>query len=260
MSKLFEELDYRTTPLGDLFLRRRRHMGLDADIYEIKLGNDFLMSSMFTASELALGRLGVERALSQQQRARPDAAHLQPTLNVVVGGLGLGYTAAAVLESEATSTLCVVEYLEPVIEWHRQGLLPTSLQLTEDARCSFLQGDFFALAVSAEGFDPVQPGRRYDAILVDIDHSPEQWLNPGNESFYHSDGLRRMKGHLNPGGVFGLWSNEPADPEFTQRLATVFGAAYAEAVVFHNPLQNRDFAQSVYIATAEPNDGSPYME
>jgi spermidine synthase len=259
MSKLFEELDYRETPLGELFLRRRRHIGLDADIYEIKLGEDFLMSSLFTSSELALGRLGVARA-SENRRARPDELRVEHKLDVVVGGLGLGYTAAAVLEREATGSLCVVEYLEPVIEWHRQGLLPTSSNLIQDARCSFLQGDFFALASSTEGFDPVQPGRRFDAILVDIDHTPDQWLNPSNESFYHPDGLRRLKSHLNSGGVFGLWSNEPADAEFTQRLAAIFGAAYAEPVVFHNPLQNREFTQSVYIATAESNDGLPYPE
>ncbi len=259
MSRLFEELDYRETPLGALFLRRRRQVGLDTDIFEIKLGDDFLMSSMFTASELALGRLGVASA-RKHKHTRPEEPHLQRKLSVVVGGLGLGYTAAAVLENEDTGSLCVVEYLEPVIEWHRQGLLPTSSRLTEDARCSFLQGDFFALAASEQGFDPVQPGRRFDAILVDIDHTPEQWLNPGNESFYHPDGLLRLKGHLHPGGVFGVWSNEPADAEFTQRLASIFGAAHAEPVVFHNPLQNRDFTQCVYIATAEPGDGSPTME
>lgn len=259
MSKLFEELDHRETPLGELYLRRRRHIALDIDVYEIKLGEDFLMSSMFTASEIALGRLGVTQALAHR-RPRSNAPDPPRTLDVVVGGLGLGYTAAAVLESEDTGSLSVVEYLQPVIEWHQLGLLPASSQLTADARCTFIQGDFFALAASEQGFDPVQPGRRFDAILVDIDHTPEQWLNPGNESFYHPDGLLRLKGHLHPGGVFGLWSNEPADAEFTQRLASIFGAAHAEPVVFHNPLQNREFTQSVYIAIAEPDDGSPYLE
>ncbi len=259
MSKLFEELDYRETPLGELYLRRRRHIALDLDVYEIKLGNDFLMSSMFTASEIALGRLGVAMAHSRS-RSRSNLPDPPGRIDVVVGGLGLGYTAAAVLESENTGSLTVIEYLRPVIEWHQQGLLPVSSQLMTDPRCSVVQGDFFACAASEQGFDSVQPGRRFDAILVDIDHTPEQWLSSSNESFYHPEGLRHLKGHLHPGGVFGLWSNEPEAAEFTQRLATVFGAAYAELVVFHNPLQNRDFTQSVYIAIAESGDASPQPE
>jgi len=59
MSSLFEELDYRPTPIGALSLRRRRELTLDTDVFEIKLGEEFLMSSLFTASEIALARLGL---------------------------------------------------------------------------------------------------------------------------------------------------------------------------------------------------------
>ena len=59
MSRLFEELDYRATPIGELSLRRRRELSLDVEVYEIKLGDEFLMSSLFTASEIALARLGL---------------------------------------------------------------------------------------------------------------------------------------------------------------------------------------------------------
>ena len=58
---MFEELDYRPTPIGTLSLRRRRDLTLDIDVFEIKLGEDFLMSSLFTASEVALARLGLAR-------------------------------------------------------------------------------------------------------------------------------------------------------------------------------------------------------
>lgn len=96
--------------------------------------------------------------------------------------------------------------------------------------------------------DPDRPGRRFDAILVDIDHSPERLLAPQSESFYQPDGLRRVVAHLHPGGVFGLWSDDRPDDAFTQRLAAVFAQAQAEAVTFYNPLQNCDFTQTVYIA------------
>jgi hypothetical protein len=120
MSLDFEELDYRPTPIGALSLRRRRELKLAVDVFEIKLGDEFLMSSLFTASEIALARLGLAE-LSEHG------------LDVVVGGLGLGYTAKAVLEHHKVASLLVVEALEAVIEWHAEGLVPLGPELTGDS-------------------------------------------------------------------------------------------------------------------------------
>ena len=95
-------------------------------------------------------------------------------LDVVVGGLGLGYTARAVLENAGVRSLIVVDALAEVIEWHEQGLLPLGKELTGDPRCRLVNGDFFAMSHSAEGFDHRSQGRRFDAVLVDIDHSPRK--------------------------------------------------------------------------------------
>ncbi len=253
MGKLFEELDHSHTSLGELILRRRRYVGLDEEVYEVKLGEDFLMSSLFTASEEALGRLGVHHSrlsrAAAEETGEDDAEHRG--LDVVVGGLGLGYTAAAVLESPAVRSLVVVEYLEPVIEWHRSGMLPVSATLTGDERCRIVSADFFASAFSEEGFDPSRPGHRFDAVLADIDHSHDAWLDPANDSLYQVEGLRSLKRHLLPGGVFGLWSNDPPDGDFRGRMAAAFAAEWAEAVVFHNPLQNIEVTQTVYIGVSE---------
>lgn len=235
MRPSFEELDYRPTPIGALSLRRRHDLRLGEDVLEIKLGDAFLMSSRFTASEIALARLG----LAEIAADAPD---------VVVGGLGLGYTAAAVLEDNRVASLLVVDMLEPVIDWHRDGLLPLGPALTGDARCRLLLGDFFALAASADGFDPDRPGRRMDAILVDIDHAPDDLLDTGSAGFYTPDGLAAMARHLKPEGVFGLWSNDPPDPAFTDRLSGVFDSARAEPVVFDNPYQGGTVTQTVYLA------------
>jgi len=236
MSEYFAELDYRPTPLGALVLRRRRELSLGVDVYEIKLGDEYLMSSLFTASEVALSRLGL--------------AELSGTgLDVVVGGLGLGYTALTVLEHDTVASLTVVETLDAVIDWHRDGLLPLGPALTADPRCHFRHGDFFALAASDEGFDVANPARRFDAILVDIDHAPDFWLDPANAVFYQPDGLKKLCSHLRPGGVFGLWSNDRPDDAFVARLAAVFAEARAEPVTFKNPLQqDREFTQTVYLA------------
>ena len=60
MSTDFEELDFRKTPLGELTLRRRRVPALDGlEVFEVKLGEDFLMSSMFHEVEVALADLSL---------------------------------------------------------------------------------------------------------------------------------------------------------------------------------------------------------
>ena len=238
MSIRFEELDHRPTKLGRLSLRRRREPSLDIDVYEIKLDDEFLMSSLFTASEIALARLGL--------------AEIPGTgLDVVVGGLGLGATARAVLEEARVGSLVVVEALEAVIEWHRDGLLPLGERLAADPRCRFVHGDFFALAASpAGGFDPGNPGRRFDAVLVDIDHSPRHRLHESHAAFYTVDGLRLLASHLRPGGVFALWSNDPPAGEFEAVLREVFATARAHVVTFPNPLRDRDETNTVYVARA----------
>lgn len=222
MSHLFEELDYCPTPIGALSLRRRRDLRMGVDVWEIMLGQEFLMTSHFTASEVALGRLGVEACAGA-------------SLDVVVGGLGLGYTAEAVLADRRVANLLVVEYLAPVIEWHETGILPLGTRLADDPRCRLVEGDFFAMS-RGDGFDPDRPGRRFDAILADIDHAPDHLLDPRSDSFYQVEGLRALGRHLKPGGIFGLWSNEVSDQRFLDRLGAAFAEAWAEPVTFDNPL------------------------
>lgn len=235
MSLLFEELDYRPTPMGALVLRRRRELSLGVEVYEIKLGDAFLMSSLFTESERQLANLALAELTARG-------------LDVVVGGLGLGYTAKAVLDHDTVGSLTVVDALDAVIDWHKSGLLPLGGELTGDPRCTFVHGDFFALAASDAGFDPDTPGRCFDAILVDIDHAPDFWLAPENAAFYTPEGLQRLGRHLKPGGIFGLWSNDRPDEAFTARLAEVFEDARAEPVTFRNPLQDSEAVQTVYLA------------
>jgi spermidine synthase len=232
MSVYFEELDFRPTPMGALSLRRRRQLSSGIDVYEIKLGDEFLMSSLFTAAEIALARLGL-------------AALERTDLDVVVGGLGLGYTAQAVLEDLRVRSLVVVDALAEVIEWHERGLLPLGAMLTADPRCRLVNGDFFAM--SASGLDPQTPGRRFDAVLVDIDHSPRNLLHPRHAALYQPEGLRKLDQHLHPGGVFALWSNDPPDEAFKAVLASVFATSDAHIVTFDNPLQDRDASNTVYI-------------
>jgi hypothetical protein len=91
------------------------------------------------------------------------------------------------------------------------------------------------------------PGRCFDGIFLDIDHTPDFYLNPSHAGFYSDDGLHRLSGQLKPGGIFALWSNDPPQEEFLGRLRQHFARAQAEEVVFFNPLLEEDCVQTVYI-------------
>jgi spermidine synthase len=237
MSIFFEELDYRPTPMGVLTLRRRRKPGTEIDIFEIKLGDEFLMSSAFTAAEVALADVGL-------------AAVSGDRLDVVVGGLGLGYTAMAALAHQEVGSLIVIDALGEVIEWHRAGLIPIGRELSADPRCRLVHGDFFKMATSADGsLDPDSPGRRFDAVLVDIDHAPDNLLHPSHAVLYTAAGLRRVADHLKPGGVFALWSNDPPDDGFVAVMESVFGAVKAHVVAFDNLNADEEVSNTVYVGT-----------
>ncbi len=235
LSVFFEELDYRPTAIGALSLRRRKDLSSGEDIYEIILGDAYLMSSRFTVAEEELSRLGL-------------AATTGTNLDVAVGGLGLGYTAKAALENGKVGSLHVIEALDAVIDWHQDGLLPVGRELTADNRCSFQHGDFFELAASATGLDLSRPNRKFHAILVDIDHSPTNVLDPKNLAFYQPDGLQKLAAHLHPDGVFALWSNDPPDAAFETSLKTAFSEVESHVIPFRSPLNDVEETNTVYVA------------
>ncbi|MBP7375400.1 MAG: hypothetical protein KA956_02860 [Pyrinomonadaceae bacterium] len=228
-----EELGYQKTPLGDLTLRRRTEPRIqNREVFEVKLGDEYLMSSLFTESERQLAVLGL--------------APLENDLDVVIGGLGLGYTAVEALKSDRVIRLLVLDLFQAVIDWHNMGLVPNGQMLTKDPRCELRQGDFFGLA--RVGFDANDQYRKFDAILLDIDHSPEHYLDPGNENFYSTEGLSAVKSQLKPNGVFALWSNDPVNDDFTSHLSSVFETAAAQNIEFPNPYSGSTSVNSVYVA------------
>lgn len=237
MGVRFEELAWRKTPIGEISLRRRRDPLLEVEVYEVKLDDEYLMSSLFPVAEIELARLGLARL--------PDPGS---ELDVVVGGLGLGYTARTALEDPRVRSLVVVEAIEDVIGWHRRELLPFAAGLATDPRTRLVRADFFAAVADGSGFDPDAPDRRFHAVLLDVDHSPRQVLHDSHAPFYTVDGLRRLAGHLHPDGVFALWSNDPPDDAFLRTLGEVFRAPEAHVVSFANPLQGRESTNTVYVA------------
>ena len=132
MSKLnLEILAYEESPLGMLCLRRRELLSEPGTIVtEVTLNHEFLMSSLYTDSEEALSRIALEM-------------HDGGGLQVLVGGLGLGYTAREALRSNRVSRLEVVELLPQVIGWLESGLVPLSAELTSEKRLVISQDDVY---------------------------------------------------------------------------------------------------------------------
>jgi spermidine synthase len=175
-------------------------------VYEVKLGDDFLMSSQFTVGERQLARIGL-------------AAVTGASLSVLVGGLGLGYTAVAALEDDRVRELTVVEALQVVISWHERDLLPETRGLAADPRVRLVLDDFF---------DVVRAGRAdrtYDAVLVDIDHAPDWLLREDHGDLYTVEGFALVAAMLGDGGAFALWSDEPPEPEVVRRMGEAFERA-----------------------------------
>jgi len=208
----------------------------------------FLMSSVATASEVALAELGL-------------AAWDGGPCDVLIGGLGLGYTAEAALRDDRVRRLEVVEALEPVIGWHERGLVPASGALMADARCRLVRGDFFAWASGGEAAAPGVAGR-YDVVLVDIDHSPEAWLAPGHGAFYREGGDGGMAGlagvasRLSAGGVFGLWSAEPVGERFLEQVGRWFESVREHPIEYAHPILGRHEHHAVVIARG-PRQAGP---
>jgi spermidine synthase len=223
-----EILAYDDTPLGPLCLRRRELLSMPGTVVtEVTLNHAFLMSSLYTVSEEALADVGL-------------AMHPGTGLRVLVGGLGLGYTARAALASDRVGAVEVVEFLPEVVGWLERGLLPVSAELSADPRFRVVPGDVYQRLAD-------EPRERFDLVLVDVDHAPDDPLSDANAAFYTAPGLRRVRAHLAEGGVLGVWSSA-ASPPFERALGEVFGEVRVEPVTFMNEMVDEERTDWLFFA------------
>jgi spermidine synthase len=223
-----ELLAYEDTPLGPLCLRRRRLLSDPSTVVtEVTLNHAFLMSSYNTASERALASIALE-------------VHPGADLRVLIGGLGLGYTAQAALASERVTAVEVVEFLPQVIDWLEQDLVPLSGELKADPRLLTTHGDVYARLAGP-------PSERFDLILVDVDHAPDDPLGDTSGAFYTREGLERARRHLAPGGILGVWSYAESSP-FADSLRGVFPEVRVEPVSFYNRMIDEETTDWLFFA------------
>lgn len=229
MSGRFVELDWAETPWGEISLRRRFDLVTRREVDEVKLDDDYLMSSQFTVTERELARLGL-------------AAVDGEGLRVLVGGLGLGYTAWEALKDDRVGSLVVVEALKRVIDWHERELFDDTRGLAADPRTRLVHDDFFDLVRTGRLEQPV------DALLVDIDHAPDRVLRSDHADFYTVEGQRAAARMITASGVFALWSDEPPLPALLEVMAAVFDDVASPVVEFDNPLTGGTSTATIYVA------------
>lgn len=226
-----EILAYESTPLGVLCLRRRELLSRPGTVItEITLDHELLMSSYVTSSE---------RALAEEALAR----HGGDDLSVLVGGLGLGYTANEVLKSDRVRRVEVVEFLPEVVGFLRDGLVPLSQELLAAPRLVVRDGDVYKYLR-----DP--PQESWDVVLIDVDHSPDENLGTTNESFYSEAGLELAKQHLAPAGVLAVWSYAESSP-FVDALRSTFSIVEALPVTVMNDLVDEEQTDWLFVAHDE---------
>jgi spermidine synthase len=223
-----EILAYEPSPLGILCLRRRELLSQPGTIVtEVTLNHEFLMSSLYTDSERALARTAIQM-------------HSGDDLRVLVGGLGLGYTAREALLADRVVRVEVVELLPQVIDWLARGLMPLSSELRDERRLVVTQSDVYRRLAGP-------PDDLLDVILIDVDHSPEERLGEESVWFYTTQGLLAAQRHLSADGVLAVWSYAEASP-FADALREVFEQVHVEPVTYDNRLVDQQRTDWLFFA------------
>lgn len=221
-------LAYEPSPLGLLCLRRRELLSQPGTIVtEVTLNHEFLMSSLYTDSERALASTALRMTSGVD-------------LRVLVGGLGLGYTAHEALLSDRVARVEVLELLPQVMDWLANGLVPLSSELSDEQRLVVTQGDVYR---RLEG----PADELFDVILIDVDHSPDERLGDESISFYTPPGLMAARRHLAADGVLAVWSYAESSP-FADALRAVFEHVDVQSVTYDNHLIDQQLTDWLFFA------------
>lgn len=197
MAQPWQTIDTAVTPDGVLELRRRSERD-----FLILINNHVLMNSSASRSELLLGELAC-RMISARRRPR-----------VLIGGLGMGLTLRAALDSLPRTAEVVVAELNPVVlAWCRGPLAGLTGNAVADARATVVIKDVSAVIAKA-----ARSGEeRFDAIIIDLYEGPHGKTDAVNDPFYGNRALMRTADALAPAGVFAVWGEAP-DAAFVKRL------------------------------------------
>jgi spermidine synthase len=215
------EIARTESPRGEIVLRERREENAPT-VLELRVNGVFVMDTLETTTERELANTALGMLAS-------------PT-TVLVGGLGLGFTAHEVLADPRVEACTVVELEQAVVDWMRDGTIAHGPQLLADERLKVVVGDV-AMALSEAG------EAAYDLVLLDVDNGPGYLVHDSNEALYREPFLTAA--HRATGQLLVIWSAAEA-PQLATTLATVF--AEVEVVPLPVRLEDRDEHYWLYAA------------
>ncbi len=190
---------------------------------ELRVNGVFVMDDVETSSERVLA----EHVLAAGAR------------EVLVGGLGLGYTVRALLDGGAARVV-VAEIHDAVVDAVAAG---AGAGPFHDPRLQILVGDVADVIAD-------QPDRSLDAICLDVDNGPDFLVHPGNAALYDDAVIARCAASLRPGGTLAIWSMADS-AALRDALARHF--AEVDAIAVPVRLQQRD-EQYWILSGAHPAD------
>ncbi|WP_222195890.1 spermidine synthase [Modestobacter italicus] len=208
---------------GEVALRRRTAED-GATHLELVVDGVFAMDDVDTSTE---------QALATQALARCPGDGLR----VLVGGLGLGWTAATALADPRVAAVDVAELQGPLVEWAGRGLLPALP--SGDERLTLHVTDVADHLAASAG--------RHDAVLLDVDNGPAFLVHEANAGLYSEAGLATAVAALRPGGVLAIWSSDPA-PELADRLTGLPDVVDVEHLVLPVERDGRRYDYAIVLA------------
>lgn len=210
------------TERGELVLRERREEGAPT-VLELRVNGVFVMDTLETSSE---------RALAQAALALVDEPR-----RVLVGGLGLGFTAHEVLADHRVEQCTVVEIEEPLVAWMRDGTVPHGPRILADDRLTVTVGDVAQVLTETDD--------AWDLVLLDVDNGPGYLVHDANAALYEVPFLQVARRVTR--GVLVVWSAAEA-PELQEAMLDVLGNA--EARPYAVTLGEREETYWLYVSRA----------
>jgi spermidine synthase len=108
-----------------------------------------------------------------------------------------------------------------VTQWNRTVLGELAGHPLDDRRVTVQEHDVCILLRNEQG--------GFDAVMLDVDNSPDSMTQKSNEWLYSDEGLSVIYMALKPQGVLTVWSAAP-DNAFTLRLRTAGFMAQKKSV------------------------------